>query len=76
PLIGDSVYGRSRQPPRAKTPEQQTAYKMAAEFPRQALHASVLGFFHPVRQAKMRFESSWPDDFAGLVNVLRRLGEV
>jgi 23S rRNA pseudouridine1911/1915/1917 synthase len=76
PLIGDPVYGRNRHPPRAKTPEEQPAYQTAAEFPRQALHAGVLGFFHPVKQVKMRFESPWPDDFAGLVNGLRRLGSV
>ena len=74
PLIGDPVYGRSRQPPRPKTPEEQLAYQAAGEFPRQALHAGVLGFFHPVRQVKMRFESPWPDDFLRLVNALRSLG--
>jgi len=73
PLIGDSSYGRSRQPPRAKTPAEKTAYDAAAAFPRQALHAGVLGFFHPTQQAKMRFESSWPADFASLVNALRQL---
>lgn len=76
PLIGDPVYGRNRQPPRAKTPEEQSAYGSAAEFPRQALHAGVLGFFHPVKQVKMRFESAWPDDFARLVNGLRTLGRL
>jgi 23S rRNA pseudouridine1911/1915/1917 synthase len=74
PLIGDPVYGRSRQPPRAKTPEEQLAYQAAGEFPRQALHAGVLGFFHPAKQVKMRLESPWPDDFTRLVNGLRVLG--
>ncbi len=73
PLIGDATYGRSRQAPRAKTPAQKTAYDAAAIFPRQALHAGVLGFFHPTRQAKLRFESPWPADFADLVKVLRSL---
>jgi 23S rRNA pseudouridine1911/1915/1917 synthase len=73
PLIGDSVYGRSRRPPRAKTPAEQIAYEAAAAFPRQALHAGVLGFFHPARQVKMRFESPWPEDFANLVQLLRGL---
>jgi len=73
PLIGDSVYGRSRTPPRAKTPAQELAYEAAGGFPRHALHAGVLGFFHPSRQEKMRFESPWPDDFANLINVLRAL---
>jgi hypothetical protein len=35
----------------------------------------VLGFVHPSQHAKLRFESPWPEDFAGLVKVLRGLGE-
>jgi 23S rRNA pseudouridine1911/1915/1917 synthase len=73
PLIGDPTYGRSRQPPRAKTPAEETAYEAADEFPRQALHAGVLGFFHPTRQMKLRFESVWPEDFTKLVKALRGL---
>lgn len=73
PLIGDSTYGRSRQPPRPRSPEEKTAFETAAAFSRQALHAGVLGFFHPTRQAKMRFESPWPPDFVSLVNALREL---
>jgi 23S rRNA pseudouridine1911/1915/1917 synthase len=73
PLIGDSTYGRHRQPPRPKTPAEQAAYEAVAAFPRQALHAGVLGFFHPTRQTKMRFESPWPADFANLVKALRGL---
>jgi len=73
PLIGDSTYGRNRSAPRAKTPEEKAAYDAATQFPRQALHAGVLGFFHPTRQTKIRFESPWPDDFANLVNRMRNL---
>ena len=75
PLIGDSTYGRSRQPPKAKTPAEEAAYQAAGSFPRQALHAGVLGFFHPTRQVKLRFESPWPDDLSGLVKALRGLGK-
>jgi 23S rRNA pseudouridine1911/1915/1917 synthase len=74
PLLGDSTYGRARRPPRAHTPEEQTAYEAAISFPRQALHAGLLGFFHPTRQEKMRFESPWPEDFAALVKALRGTG--
>jgi 23S rRNA pseudouridine1911/1915/1917 synthase len=73
PLIGDSTYGRARKPPRAHTPEQERAYDAAAKFPRQALHAGVLGFHHPSLQKTLRFESPWPADFAMLVGVLRTL---
>ena len=73
PLIGDPQYGRARQPPRAKTEAEATAFTLAAEFPRQALHAFVLGFQHPALHKPMRFESPWPGDFAGLVAALRGL---
>jgi 23S rRNA pseudouridine1911/1915/1917 synthase len=73
PLIGDSTYGRARKPPRAKTPEQETAFDAAMTFPRQALHAGVLGFHHPTLNKTLRFESPWPEDFSALVEVLRKL---
>ena len=73
PLIGDATYGRARKPPRAKTPEQERAYDAAANFPRQALHAGVLGFHHPTMDKTLRFESAWPADFAALVAALRTL---
>ena len=73
PLIGDPQYGRIRQPPRARTPEEQVAFTLAANFPRQALHAFVLGFQHPSLHKTLRFESPWPADFAELVTALRGL---
>jgi 23S rRNA pseudouridine1911/1915/1917 synthase len=73
PLIGDSVYGRSRRPPRAKTEAEEHAYSAAAEFPRQALHAWLLGFQHPGTHKHVRFESPRPEDFAGLIAALRGL---
>lgn len=73
PLIGDATYGRARIAPRAKTPEETAAYDAAAGFARQALHAGLLGFFHPTLQKKMRFEAPWPPDFANLIQALRGL---
>jgi 23S rRNA pseudouridine1911/1915/1917 synthase len=73
PLIGDQVYGRARKPPRAKSEAEQVAYAAAAEFPRQALHAWLLGFQHPITHKQMRFESKWPEDFATLIAVLREI---
>ncbi len=73
PLIGDPSYGRARQPPRAKTPEEEEAFAATANFPRQALHAYVLGFQHPSTHKVMRFESAWPADIAALIASLRRL---
>ena len=73
PLIGDPSYGRARQAPRAKTEAETAAFEAAAEFPRQALHARVLGFQHPSLHKTLRFESPWPADFSALVNALRAL---
>jgi 23S rRNA pseudouridine1911/1915/1917 synthase len=73
PLIGDPQYGRARQAPRAKTPAEAAAFALAGEFPRQALHAFLLGFQHPAVHKAMHFESPWPADFAGLVAALRGL---
>ena len=66
PLIGDPQYGRARQAPRAKSAAEEAAFALAASFPRQALHAFLLGFQHPTLHKAMRFESPWPADFAAL----------
>jgi len=38
---------------------------------RQALHAAVLGFEHPISGEMLRFEADLPDDIAGLLQKLR-----
>ena len=73
PLIGDPSYGKARVAPRAKTEAEITAYAAASGFPRQALHAWLLGFQHPTTHEDIRFESAWPADFSGLVEALRLL---
>ncbi len=67
-LIGDPVYGGARKlPARALTPEAMAAL---ASFPRQALHAAVLGFEHPITGERMRFGAALPDDMGGLLATL------
>ena len=73
PLIGDPSYGKSRQAPRAKSTAQEVAFAAASNFPRQALHAYILGFQHPTLHKTMRFESPWPADLSGLISALRSL---
>jgi 23S rRNA pseudouridine1911/1915/1917 synthase len=73
PLIGDQTYGKAHRPPRAKNDAEAIAFKEAAEFPRQALHARLLGFFHPGLQKRLSFEAEWPEDFIRLVDALRGL---
>ena len=62
-LLGDPVYGRTHQRHRELLNRLQ--------FARQALHAAVLGFNHPVTGATLRFESKLPADMAGLLVELR-----
>jgi 23S rRNA pseudouridine1911/1915/1917 synthase len=73
PLIGDSIYGRARTPPRPRNEAEELGYEVAHNFPRQALHAGLLGFHHPALDRKLRFESPWPEDFSNLVKALRDL---
>jgi 23S rRNA pseudouridine1911/1915/1917 synthase len=68
PLVGDPVYGRSR-PGRIKDIEPPAAAALLG-FPRQALHAWLLGFNHPVTGKPLRFEIGFPADLAELMNVL------
>jgi 23S rRNA pseudouridine1911/1915/1917 synthase len=49
------------------------AYEAAFGFPRQALHAGLLGFHHPKTAEPLRFESPWPSDFSKLIKVLREI---
>ena len=75
PLIGDPHYGRQRTPPRGKSDAETKAFTLAATFPRQALHAFVLGFQHPSLHKTLRFEAPWPADFAELVAALKGLNK-
>jgi len=60
PCLGDPTYGSG--PPA----EAVRAAVREAGLARQALHAAVLGFRHPVTSAQLRFESPLPADMAGL----------
>ena len=60
PLLGDPVYGRVR-------PGHREILKQLG-FARQALHAAVLGFVHPVTSETLRFESEMPYDMQQLLS--------
>lgn len=64
-LIGDQTYGGKRKLSHKALPE--ATRNAIAAFPRQALHAAVLGFVHPVSREDMRFEAPLPPDMAGLI---------
>ena len=61
-LLGDPAYGRT--PPRLRPVLQQLG------FARQALHAAVLGFVHPVSGTAVRFASVAPQDMQELLHEL------
>lgn len=63
-LIGDPVYGGRRKLSEKALGAQ--AVDAARAFPRQALHAAVLGFVHPVSGEDLRFEAPMPADMAKL----------
>ena len=67
-LVGDPVYGGNRKIAAQALPE--AAREAVRAFPRQALHAAVLGFVHPVSGADMRFEEPLPPDFVALLDAV------
>ena len=71
PVIGDRAYGSGFATKAATLPE--PARSLAAGFPRQALHAYLLGFEHPQTGEEMVFESELPDDMAALAEALKAL---
>ena len=68
PLVGDPLYGRRPQLPRAATAE---LVETMTAFRRQALHARRLTFKHPVTGKKVTFEAPLPPDFVQLLEALR-----
>lgn len=71
PVIGDRAYGSGFATKAALLPE--PARSVVAAFPRQALHAWLLGFAHPVTGEEMHFESAPPDDLATLIEAFKSL---
>ncbi len=67
PLLGDPVYGSGS--PSAPV----RAAVEAAGLKRQALHAAVLGFVHPVTGQALRFETAPPEDMQRLEALLTDL---
>lgn len=71
PLVGDPVYARAFRSKAASLPEPLSGRVEA--FSRQALHAGLLAFRHPVTGEDMRFEVSPPADMAELMALFERL---
>lgn len=68
PLLGDPLYPDGGRFNNLKDP---LLKKMISSLGRQALHARVLGFVHPVTGQYLEFNSEPPDDIMGLLTYLR-----
>ncbi len=71
PLLGDRVYGPGFVTKAQKLPD--AARQALDALGRQALHAALLGFAHPVMGETLRFHADPPDDFAKLQEELSKL---
>ena len=67
PLLGDPVYGSGNPATPVRTAVAE------AGLTRQALHAAVLGFIHPVTGEALRFETAPPEDMRRLESLLTEL---
>lgn len=65
PILGDALYG--------KLPKHEVLREAAVALGRQALHARVLGFVHPMTGEKMHFEVDPPADFQLALAKLRAM---
>jgi 23S rRNA pseudouridine1911/1915/1917 synthase len=65
PLLADWLYGRE--------PAEPDLLAVARSLGRQALHAALLGFVHPMSGEKLRFESPLPADMQQALAALRAL---
>src|SRR5690606_926713 len=67
PILGDPAYGSGSPAATVR------AAIVEAGLARQALHAAVLGFRHPVNGQPLRFETAPPRDMAELERLLSTL---
>ena len=67
PILGDPLYGSGAAAPAVRMAISQ------AGLTRQALHAAVLGFVHPITGQALRFQTEPPPDMASLIEALEAL---
>jgi 23S rRNA pseudouridine1911/1915/1917 synthase len=68
-LVGDPVYGGQRKVAKGALPD--SARALLGAFDRQALHAAVLGFTHPVSSETVRLVAALPQDMTDMIAQLR-----
>lgn len=67
PIVGDPVYSGRPKLPKGINSELVNIIK---SFPRQALHASALEFYHPATGETVQFEATLPEDMGNLIKAL------
>ncbi len=73
PVVGDQVYGKPRRRTQRKALD--LWMDIGQVLNRQALHARVLGFLHPVTGQYVEFDAPMPDDIVNAVRILERQEE-
>lgn len=68
PLVGDYQYGGRVKTPKGASEEFLLTLR---GFKRQALHAAMLRFHHPITAEEMTFEAPLPEDFTQLLSIMR-----
>jgi len=68
PVLGDKTYG--------KKVEIEIKGREKISFPRQMLHAELLGFIHPVTGKYLEFSASVPEDMSEKIKELRYFKEI
>jgi len=73
PVFGDPLYGgRNRRLGPLTTQQRAFVARLFDLIPRQALHAEMLGFDHPITGEHHRFESDFPEDMKKVLEMLRK----
>ncbi|HGJ5882645.1 23S rRNA pseudouridine(1911/1915/1917) synthase RluD [Arsenophonus sp.] len=68
PLVGDPVYGGRPRPLKGVSEEFR---QVMNNFDRQALHATMLGLYHPRTGIEMEWNADIPADMVILINILK-----
>lgn len=71
PVFGDPQYGgRNRKLGALTTAQRAFVAELFEILPRQALHAGILGFVHPMSREDLRFDSDFPEDVGKVLEAL------
>ncbi len=69
PAVGDQTYGGGHKRAIREAPSPQLKHAFA-QLTRQALHAHILGFLHPVTEEYIEFTAPIPADIQGILEVI------